>query len=482
MRGYLRSAVDAMELAEAAILDDAIAQCDALAEQLCLPHYQWTAAALRVMRATSRGEFAAAEAALARARRLADRAQDSNASLTLLVQQLALAEITEDREQLEVLCARLERHCSKLSHADLYLKPALLAVAACSLGRKPNPADLDEAGLRGIIRFCDMGAFTCLGDYLSALGNRSLVDLAYESLLPYQERCGHWGMLGLRWMGPVARSLAILAVAQGRMAAADEHFSKSVELARRMDARPWFARIVLEWLEAARRNGAVPERALALLDEALTTANELGLKQLATRLAQCRGPTPVTTQEAISTPAVAGLPALAYFRLSRDGEVWVCECEETSFRLRDSRGIQMLARLVAAPAREIHVLDLMGSGADQAVDSGDSGEALDEKARRDYRLRLESLREQLEDAEGRHDLAGAESAREEIEQLTRELSRAFGLGGRARRTGSNVERARVNVQRRLKHAVERIALECPAAGKHLEWAIRTGSFCSYRPE
>ena len=47
--------------------------------------------------------------------------------------------------------------------------------------------------------------------------------------------------------------------------------------------------------------------------------------------------------------------------------------------------------------------------------------------------------------------------------------------------GSNVERARVNVQRRLKHAMQRIAEECPAAGKHLEWAIRTGSFCSYRP-
>jgi hypothetical protein len=143
--------------------------------------------------------------------------------------------------------------------------------------------------------------------------------------------------------------------------------------------------------------------------------------------------------------------------------------------------MQMLARLVAVPGREIHVLDLMGaSGADQPVDSGDSGEALDAQARRDYRRRLESLREQLEEAESRHDPAGAEAAREEIEQLSAELSRAFGLGGRARRTGSNVERARVNVQRRLKHAIERIALECPAAGKHLDWAVRTGSFCSYR--
>jgi non-specific serine/threonine protein kinase len=118
---------------------------------------------------------------------------------------------------------------------------------------------------------------------------------------------------------------------------------------------------------------------------------------------------------------------------------------------------------------------------DEPVDSGDCGEMLDERARREYRGRLESLREELEEAEGRNDVASAEALREEIEDLTAELSRAFGLGGRVRRAGSNVERARVNVQRRLKHALDRISQECPVAGKHLDWALRTGSFCSYRP-
>jgi tetratricopeptide (TPR) repeat protein len=393
----------------------------------------------------------------------------------------------EDRPQLETLCARLERQCSKLPQSELYVKPTLQAIAARSLGRKPSPTDLDEAGLRGIVRFCDMGAFSCLGDLLPAFGNRALTALAYEGLHPYQERCGHWGLLGLWWMGPVARCLALLAVAQDRMAAADEHFTKAVEIARRMDARPWFARIVLEWVEAAQRAGTVPERALALLDEAQTTASELGLKNLEQRLAQCRSAPPPSVPAAVAAvaavPATSGLPAVSYFQVSPEGEVWVCACEGRTFRLRDSRGMQMLARLVATPGCEIHVLDLMGvDRADQPVDTGDSGAALDEQARRQYRHRLESLREELEEAESRHDLAAAEGAREEIEQLSAELSRAFGLGGRARRTGSNVERARVNVQRRLKHAMERIASECPAAGKHLNWAIRTGSFCSYRPE
>jgi endogenous inhibitor of DNA gyrase (YacG/DUF329 family) len=39
----------------------------------------------------------------------------------------------------------------------------------------------------------------------------------------------------------------------------------------------------------------------------------------------------------------------------------------------------------------------------------------------------------------------------------------------------------VNVQRRLKDAIARIGRECPIAGRHLEWAVKTGAFCSYRP-
>jgi hypothetical protein len=481
MRGYMRLSVDAMELGDAATLDEAITQCDALADQLSMPHYQWTAAAMRVMRATSRGDFAAAEAGLARARRLADRAQDTNASLTLLVQQLTLAEMKEDPALLASLCTRLERQCVNLPHSEMYLKPALLAVATRLLGRQLNPSDLDESYLRSIIRFRDTGTLAILGDCLAALGNRSSIDLAYEGILPYQDRCGHWGLLGLRWMGPVARSLGLLAAAQGRGEVANGHFAAAVDIARRMDARPWIARIVLEWIESLQRIGPVPQRALSLLDEAQTTASELGLKSLEERLAKCRSAPAVHEPTAPAEP-LPGLPAVDYFRLSPDGEVWVCECDGKTFRMRDSRGMQMLARLIAVPGREIHVLDLMGaSGAEQPVDSGDCGEALDERGRREYRRRLESLRAQLEEAESHHDLAGAEAAREEIEQLSAELSRAFGLGGRARRMGSNVERARVNVQRRLKHAVERIAQECPAAGKHLNWAVRTGSFCSYRP-
>ncbi len=483
MRGYMRMIVDAMELGDAETMDHAIDQYDTLAERLGLPHYQWTAAAFRVMRATTRGEFSAADVALARARRLSERAQDSNAPLTLLMQQIALAEHRGEEMQLTELFARFQRKCEGLPQSDVYLKPELLAIPLRTGRAQPDPRAMDEAYVRRVIQFSDMGAMVSLGEVVAALPDTSLAELAYQALLPHQAKCGHWGLLGLRWSGPIARVLGMLAAATGRHTQVAEFFTQAVRVARRMSARPWLAQMMLDWAEAACRNTSNRDtaRIRALLDDADTLAGELGMTIVQRRARACRSMLADAAPPASQAPGPR-VPAVDYFRLARDGEVWLCECEGRSFRMRDSRGLQMLARLVASPGTEVHVLDLMGpADADQPIDAGDSGELLDDRARRDYRRRIEALRARLEDAESIQDAEGADAARAEIEHLGDELSRAFGLDGRQRRAGSVAERARVNVQRRLKHALERIAKECPAAGRHLEWAVRTGTFCSYRP-
>jgi len=57
-----------------------------------------------------------------------------------------------------------------------------------------------------------------------------------------------------------------------------------------------------------------------------------------------------------------------------------------------------------------------------------------------------------------------------------------GLGGRSRRLVSLAERARSAVTWRIRHAQRRIAAAHPSLGRHLENSLRTGTFCSYRPE
>lgn len=104
------------------------------------------------------------------------------------------------------------------------------------------------------------------------------------------------------------------------------------------------------------------------------------------------------------------------------------------------------------------------------------------RAKAAYRSRIAALRAVAEEAEEAGDRARSERARDELELLEKELSRAFGLGGRARRAGVESERARVNVQRRISDAIRRISDAEPALGKHLSLAVRTGITCSYARE
>jgi non-specific serine/threonine protein kinase len=113
--------------------------------------------------------------------------------------------------------------------------------------------------------------------------------------------------------------------------------------------------------------------------------------------------------------------------------------------------------------------------------SEDAGEMLDADAKAAYGRRLQELREEMEEANEFHDADRADKAKDEIDALSREFTRAVGRGGRNRRAGSSSERARLSVTRAVKVAIDRIAGKHPPLAAHLRATIKTGTFCSYRP-
>src|SRR6202030_2856149 len=143
----------------------------------------------------------------------------------------------------------------------------------------------------------------------------------------------------------------------------------------------------------------------------------------------------------------------------KDGEYWTVGYRNNSFQLKDTKGLAYLAHLLRHPGTEFHALDLAGGIAglhddDEIIQSarglprgdedlekagihvgnlGDAGEMLDDQAKSAYRRLLSDLREELEEAKELGNVERAEQAEQEIEALTRELSRAVGLGGRNRR-------------------------------------------------
>jgi hypothetical protein len=112
---------------------------------------------------------------------------------------------------------------------------------------------------------------------------------------------------------------------------------------------------------------------------------------------------------------------------------------------------------------------------------GEGGELLDAQARDEYRRRVVELREEIDDAEHRHDLGRVETLRAELDLLVDELRAAVGPGGRVRRASSDVERERVAITRRIRSAIALIAKHHPSLGEHLMSTVTTGYYCAYRP-
>jgi hypothetical protein len=257
------------------------------------------------------------------------------------------------------------------------------------------------------------------------------------------------------------------------------------------------------WVLLARGRTADRSWALRLLEEALATADALGMVAVAEgiralRAAQAGGPSQLEAGPAAAAAAGAGN------LIRREGEYWTVVFDGSLVRLRDAKGLRHLARLLTHPGREFHALDLEAAQGPPAPpapaapqgprgrawdgeltvrpDLGDAGALLDAPAKAAYQARLVELEAELAAAEGDNDPARAARARVEREFLVAELARAVGLGGRDRRAAAHAERARLNVTRAIRAAVANLARQHPALGRHLSATIRTGRYCVYVPD
>jgi len=183
--------------------------------------------------------------------------------------------------------------------------------------------------------------------------------------------------------------------------------------------------------------------------------------------------------------ALAGRPAAPRARrapplsasLRSEGETWALEFAGRTVRVKGTRGLEYLAELIDRPGVERWSVDLAGAGAE-----GDTGPVIDAAARSAYQRRAEELEDELRRIDRRTAPHRAESILTELDAIGQELAAAIGLGGRARRTGSGVERARQSVTKAIRSAIGRIAEADPELGTYLEVTIRTGTACRFDPD
>jgi hypothetical protein len=163
--------------------------------------------------------------------------------------------------------------------------------------------------------------------------------------------------------------------------------------------------------------------------------------------------------------------------LRREGESWAFDFHGRTVRVRSSRGIDYLAELIERPGVERWSVDLAGAGPD-----GDAGPVLDRDARAAYEERAREIEEELRETDRRTDPARAEALLTELDAIARELAAAVGLGGRSRKAGSAIERARQSVTKALRAAIRRVAEADRELATYLEVTVRTGTACRFEPD
>ena len=294
-------------------------------------------------------------------------------------------------------------------------------------------------------------------------------------------RCREIIASGEDWRGVAGllyRAEAMLATARGRHDTAEAAFRTSTDMLRRYAVPFEEAETLYRWGITLSASGE-RVRAEEKFEDAIEIYRRIGAGQpWIDRVERERHKVPAKTAE----------PKSEANHLRLEGAYWTVVYEGRLFRLKDSKGVRYLARLLQDPNHEFHVFDLIGAQYESlransgwtSADLGDAGVVLDSTAKAAYSSRLEDLTSELEEAESFNDLGRAARARDEMETIANQIAGGFGLGGRARKAASNSERARLAVTKRIKSAIAQIRELDDGLGRHLATAISTGVFCSYK--
>jgi tetratricopeptide (TPR) repeat protein len=463
LRALSRLVFDHADVGAASEADAVIDDLDHVARSFAHPRHQWRVAMMRAFRASSAGQWSTADRNLDEG--IALGGDDPALTYALFGHRLARLRAQERAEELVQLVE--ESSSLRALHGMESMHHTVLAFAYVRTGQLDRArAEMPRA--LPCLQFEDVGFSAMYAEAAAALGDLEACAAVLPLLEKWGPRFASGGPMFMYVADPVERYLGLVVAALGDRARAIACLESALARLHASGSLPYIARPSIELATLLDSDSAPTARARAasLRKEAASIAERFDLVDL-------RVPAATETR----TPYVPESPG---FTLVREGEAWAITSRGSTFRLRDGRGLRILAQLVERPGEDLHALDLADTN-EGTIDRGDAGVVLDARARAEYRARLVDIREDLADAERRQDLGWIDRLRTEAETIQMELARAFSPAGRARRSGMAAERARSAVTRRAREAIAKIAEHDPALGEHLSWAVRTGMTCSYRP-
>jgi tetratricopeptide (TPR) repeat protein len=284
--------LDLLERGDREAVDAQIAAFTAGAEQLRQPLYIWHAGVWRAMRALLDGKLALAEELAGEALAAGAPAEGVTAAQYYAIQLLAVR-----REQARL--GELEPAARQMV-ASNPARPAWRAALAMTLSESGQldaaRAELDHLAARGFRDIPQDGDWittvTLLVDVIAAVSDARRAALLYDLLRPYTGLNVVAGIAVLCF-GSAARFLGKLAATMGRSAEAGRHFEVALEENARLRAPVLLAHTQLDYAAALGSGGSASAlggsgRASRLIDEAVGTADALGLAWVARRAERLR--------------------------------------------------------------------------------------------------------------------------------------------------------------------------------------------------
>lgn len=501
MRSRIDRITALLELGERPTVEAELTTYAQCATDLRQPRYLWYVQLAQTMQALLDGRFADGERLAWQALALGQRCQPHSAPQFFGVQLLVLRWGQGRLQELEESVTHFVHQCPTM--------PAwrsALALLYGALGRQEEARQ--EFDRIAVHNFADLlrdnswlVTMALLSDVCHTLADTRRGVILYDLLLPYAQQNIVVGDV-TACIGSVSCYLGLLATTLARWDDAEGHFTEALAMNTRLKARPFVARTQYEYaaMLLARRQHGDQEKALALVDGALDTAQALGMQDLVEKaLTLQRRVPPVSDSAPITTvpclPSTHQEDGQAETLFRQEGDYWTLTYQGTTCRLKNSKGLHYITCLLQEPGRPFHALEFAtlvhtGQPCATAVEavpdlpvtvSGDLGGVLDAQAKTAYKRRLCELQDELAEAQQFHDLAHATAIQAEIDTLTHELAIALGLGGRDRKVGSSAERARSTITKAIKAAVQKIRAHHPALGHHLATHLKTGTFCQYLP-
>jgi len=284
LRAHAYRVQNHLELGEMDAVDREIEAYAEGAQELRMPQHSWHTDALRGMRALMEGKLEAAERLAEQARRAGERAEQPLARQYYGIQLVGIRGL---QGRVAELLPPIRELVKRFPGIPAW-RSALITVAARSGEIEEGRLELERfvgEDFSAVPRDANwLPGIGLLAEASALLGETERAEAAYQEMLPYE------GLVivvarAAATNGPVDRILGLLAQARGRRDDAERHLRRAIEICKRVGDRPWLAISTVDLAEVllGRDGRGDRERALELLDEALSPAREMGARYVVDR-------------------------------------------------------------------------------------------------------------------------------------------------------------------------------------------------------